>query len=95
MRSRFCLVKQSLKPKRKEKFSEDLKTIISHDLFSMSPIFEVKLTAHAEKSKLVSEIKPSLDLSTWNQDTDLPTHVVGDFMSKTRQVPMKEYASMG
>ena len=27
----------------------DLKTIISHDLFSMSPIFEGKLTAHAEK----------------------------------------------
>ena len=37
--------------------------------------------AHASKSALVGEIKPTLDLTQWNQKYFLATHVVVDFMS--------------
>ena len=37
--------------------------------------------AHASKSALVGEIKPTLYLTQWNQKYFLATHVVVDFMS--------------
>ena len=73
----------------------ELKSIISHDLFSISPLFEGDLPAKTDKYKLVAEIEKLLDLTIWSRDTILPTHVVVDFMSKVRMMPMAEYDSIG
>ena len=73
----------------------ELKSIISHDLFFILPLFEGDLPAKSDKYKLVVEIEKLLDLTIWSRDTILPTHVVVDFMSKGRMMPMAEYDSIG
>ena len=40
-----------------------IRQILSHDVLSSAPLFDGNLQAHANKSKLVSEIEPQLDLS--------------------------------
>ena len=65
-----------------------LKQILSHDLISSSPLFDGDLPAHINKSKLIGEIESRLDLSKWSRESLLPTHVIVDFMSKMRQMPL-------
>lgn len=62
---------------------------------SVSPLFDGDLSAHTNKSLLVTEIEPKLDLSLWNEETDLDTHVVVDFMSKIRQMQVSTFKNMG
>ena len=73
----------------------ELKSIISHNLFSISPLFEGDLPAKTDKYKLVAEIEKLPDLTKWSRDTILLTHVVVNFMSKGRMMPMVEYDSIG
>ena len=64
-------------------------------IFSVSPLFEGQLPTEANKHTLVSEIEKLLDLSQWSCDTDLNTHVIVDFMSKIRQMPLGEMSNIG
>ena len=73
----------------------ELKTIISHDLFTSSPLFDGNLPAATEKYKLVTEVEKQLDLTAWSRDTELRTSVVMDFMSKARMIPISELQSIG
>ena len=72
-----------------------LPEILSHDLLPVSPLFEGDLPASASKSKLIEWIEQYLDLDTWSHDTNLATHVVMDFMSRIRQMPLAHFASLG
>ena len=69
--------------------------ILTHDVLSASPLFDVDLPAHLKKSKLVGEIKPRLDLTQWSRKSTLATHVVVDFMSKMRQMPLAQFPTLG
>ena len=73
----------------------DLRQILGHDVLPMSPLFDGDLPAHANKSKLVDEIEPGLDLTQWNRNSSLVTHVVVDFMSKMRQMPLAQFPTFG
>ena len=64
-------------------------------MLSASPLFDVDLPAHLKKSKLVGEIKPRLDLTQWSRKSTLATHVVVDFMSKMRQMPLAQFPTLG
>ena len=66
----------------------NLRQILTHDVLPASPLFDGDLPAHVNKSKLVGEIEPGLDLTQWSQKSTLATHVVVDFMSKMRQMPL-------
>ena len=72
-----------------------LTKILGHDFLPVSPLFEGDLPSHVNKSTLVGKIVSGLDLSDWSQAPPLPTHVVVDFMSKMRQVPLAKFASIG
>ena len=72
-----------------------LTQILGHDVLPVSPLFEGDLPSHVNKSTLVGKIVSGLDLSDWSQAPPLPTHVVVDFMSKMRQVPLAKFASIG
>jgi len=72
----------------------DIKQILDHDLLPVTPLFDGDLPAHANKSTLV-EIETQLDLTQWNLTSLLPTHVVVDFMSKMRQMPLAEFSTLG
>jgi len=50
-----------------------LKQILSHDLLSSSPKFHGDLPAHVNKSKLIGEIEPGLELTTWSRESPLAT----------------------
>jgi hypothetical protein len=65
----------------------DLRQILAHNILSVSPLFDSDLPAHINKSKLVAEIEPTLNITKWSQKSTLVTHVVVDFMSKMRQMP--------
>ncbi|KAH3832373.1 hypothetical protein DPMN_105658 [Dreissena polymorpha] len=65
-----------------------LKQKLSHDLISSSPLFDGDVPAHVNKSKLIGEIGSRLDISKWSRESLLPTHVIVDFMSKMRQMPL-------
>ena len=69
--------------------------ILSHDVLSSSPLFDGDLQAHANKSKLVSEIEPQLDLTQWRSESTHATHVVVDFMSKMWQMPLAQFLPLG
>jgi hypothetical protein len=69
--------------------------ILSHDLLMTSPLFDGDLPAHVDKSKLVDEIEPGLDLTKWSPHTNLSTHVIVDFMSKMRQISVSHFATLG
>ncbi len=73
----------------------DLKQTLTHDLLSVSPLFNGDLPAAATKSKLVGEIESRLDFTQWSQKTTLSTHVVIDFMSKIRQMPLSQFPNLG
>ncbi|KAL8619946.1 hypothetical protein ACOMHN_015228 [Nucella lapillus] len=73
----------------------DIKQILAHDLLPVTPLFDGDLPAHAKKSTLVGEIESKLDLTQWNRTSLLPTHVVVDFMSKMRQMPLTEFSTIG
>src|SRR6218665_54842 len=46
---------------------------------------------HTNKSLLLVEIEPRLDLTQWHQGSTVATHVVVDFMSKMRQIPLGHF----
>ena len=69
--------------------------MLSHDLFSVSPLFEGHLPVEANEHKLVSEIEKHIDLSTWSRDTNLKTHVIVVIMSKIRQLPLGQLSTIG
>lgn len=73
----------------------DLRQILTHDVLLASPLFDGDLPAHVNKSLLVGEIEPRLDLTKWSQLSNLVTHVVVDFMSKVRQMPLAQFANLG
>lgn len=52
------------------------------------------LPAHVNKSKLVVEIEPLLDLTQWGPESTYATHVVVDFMSKMRQMPLAQFPTL-
>ena len=68
-----------------------IRQVLSHDVLSASPLFDGDLPAHVSKSKLVSEIKPHLDLTQWSPKSTYATHVVVDFISKIRQMPLAQF----
>ena len=41
------------------------------------------------------EIEPRLDLTQWHQGSTVATHVLVDFMSKMRQMPLAQFPNMG
>ena len=73
----------------------DLPTILSHDIIKVSPLFEGDLPAESDKYMLVSEIEKLLNLSEWSRDTEIDTHVIVDFMSKIRQMPLNDMNTKG
>jgi hypothetical protein len=73
----------------------DLREILSHNLLSASPLFDGDLPAHTNKSILVGEIEPKLDITKWSQESTVGTHVVVDFMSKMRQMPLSQFPNLG
>ena len=64
-------------------------------MISSSPLFDGDLPAHVNKSKLIGEIESRLDLSKWSRESLLPTHVIVDFMSKMRQMPLENISTLG
>lgn len=72
-----------------------IRQILSHDVLSASPLFDGDLPAHVNKSKLVCEIEPGLDLTQWSPESTYATHVVVDFMSKMRQMPLAQFPTLG
>ena len=60
-------------------------------------LFEGDLPAHVNKSTLVCEIEPELEpeLTKWSPKSTLATHVVVDFMSKMRQMPLSRFPNLG
>ena len=54
----------------------NLHEILTHDVLSVSPLFEGDLPAPATKSKLMDEVEPQLDMNIWNRDSDLQTRVI-------------------
>ena len=73
----------------------DIKQILAHNVLSASTLFDGDIPAHANKSTLVREIGPKLDLTQWHQKSTLATHVVVDFMSKMRQMPLGQFPNLG
>ena len=73
----------------------DLRQILAHNVLSSSQLFDGNIPAHINKSVLVGEIGPELDLTQWSQDSTLATHVVVDFMSKMRQMPLAQFPNIG
>ena len=63
-----------------------LKSIISHYLFSISPLFEGDLPAKTDKYKLVAEVEKLVDLTKWSWYSTLLMHVVVNFISKGRMM---------
>ncbi|KAL7396578.1 hypothetical protein ABVT39_008162 [Epinephelus coioides] len=72
----------------------NIRLILSRDVPPASPLFEGDLPAHVNKSKLVFEIEPGLDLTQWSPKSTLTTHVVVDFMSKMRQMPLAQFSTL-
>ena len=75
-----------------------IEQILSYDLLPQSPLFEGDLPAVPNKSLLVTEVEKmvsAFDLSTWQKDSELSTHVVVDFMSKVRQMKMDLFKTLG
>ncbi|KAH3724692.1 hypothetical protein DPMN_050515 [Dreissena polymorpha] len=72
-----------------------LTQILSHDLISSSPLFDGDVPAHVNTSKLIGEIESTLDISKWSRESLLPTHVILDFMSKMRQMPLAQFSTLG
>src|SRR6218665_1583840 len=60
----------------------------THNLLSASPLFDGDLPARTNKSILLGIIEPKLDFTQWCQESTAATHVVVDFMSKMRQMPL-------
>ncbi|KAH3898504.1 hypothetical protein DPMN_022737 [Dreissena polymorpha] len=71
-----------------------LKQILSHDVISSTPLFDGDLPAHVNKSKLIWEIESRLDISKWSRKSLFPTHVIVEFMSKMRQMPLAQSATV-
>ena len=69
--------------------------IFTHDLFETSNIFDGDLPAHTDKASLVSELESKIDVSGWNKDSVLNSHVFVDFMSRIRQMPLSQFDSLG
>lgn len=67
--------------------------ILAHNLLDVSPLFNGDLPASVDKSALLAEMEPRLDLSQWSTDSLLSTHVIVDFMSKMRQFPLSKFAN--
>jgi len=73
----------------------NLRQILTHNFVPASPLFDGDLPAHTNKSLLVGEIEPRLDLTQWRQESTIATHVVVDFMSKIRQMSLAQFPNMG
>ena len=69
--------------------------ILSHDILSVSPMFQGDLPFLTTKSKLMDELEPKLDTRTWNKNTEMDTHVVVDSMSRLRQTPFTGHVIIG
>ena len=73
----------------------DIKQILAPNVLLASTLFDGDLPAHANKSTLVGEIEPKRHLTQWHQKSTLATHVVVDFMSKMRQMPLGQFPNIG
>ena len=73
----------------------NIRQVLTHDILSASSLFDGDLPAHVNKSTLVSEIEPGLDLTKWSPKSTLATHVVVDFMAKMRQMPLSRFPNFG
>ncbi|KAK3885497.1 hypothetical protein Pcinc_010238 [Petrolisthes cinctipes] len=73
----------------------DLSQILFHDVLKISPLFDGELPSHTNKSLLVREIEPQVDITQCSHKYTLATHVVVDFMSKIRQMPLTQFPNMG
>src|SRR6218665_1515474 len=73
----------------------DLRQKLTFNLVSASLLFDGDIPAHTNKSLLLVEIEPRLDLTQWHQGSTVATHVVLDFMSKMRQMPLAQFINMG
>jgi len=73
----------------------DIRQILTHDVLSATPLFDGDLPAQVNNSKLVSEIERRLDLTHWSKKSSFVTHVVVDFMSKMRQMPLGQFPTLG
>ena len=73
----------------------DIEQILAHNVLSASTLFDGDLLAHANKSTFVGEIEPKLYLIQWPQKSTPATHVVVDFMSKMRQMPLGQFPNVG
>jgi hypothetical protein len=72
----------------------DIRQIHTHDVLSAYPLFDGDLPAQVNKSKLVGEIERKLDLTHWSEKSSLVTHVVVDFMSTMRQMPLVQFPAL-
>ncbi|KAH3755528.1 hypothetical protein DPMN_190224 [Dreissena polymorpha] len=63
--------------------------------FFSSPLFDGDLPDHFNKSKLIGDIKSRLVIPKWSRESFLPTHVIVDFMSKMRQIPLAQFSTLG
>ena len=59
----------------------NIRQVLTHDILSASPLFDGDLPAHVNKSTLVSEIEPGLDLTQWSPKS----------MSKMRQMSLARF----
>ncbi|KAH3752919.1 hypothetical protein DPMN_187545 [Dreissena polymorpha] len=66
----------------------------SHNLISSYPLFDGDLPVCVNKSKLIGEIESRLDICKWSRESLLPTHVIVDFMSKMRQMPLAQLSTL-
>lgn len=69
--------------------------ILGHNILPNSPLFDGDIPAQVNKSPLVGEVESRLDPTQWCFETNLATHVVVDFMSKMRQMPLNQFPSLG
>ena len=73
----------------------DINEVLSHDLLPVTPLFQGEFHTCTSKSTLVGENETKLDLQQWNKNACLSSHIVVDFMSKVRQMPLKEMSTLG
>ena len=60
----------------------ELTQVMPLDVLKTSPLFDGDLPSHTNKSLLVREIEPQLDITQCSHESALASHVVVDFMSK-------------
>ena len=73
----------------------ELGRILEYDLLQITPLFDGDLPSQVNKSTLVVAIEPKVDLEKQKEVSRLTTHIVVDFMSKARQIPLTRCYTFG